>query len=113
MCPQVSACSGFPAEEADSEEESGNPPGGYYQDVGPVERGAEEPGLHAGEEMPDREDSADPEHQAGGLFPSGMKIPDRNSSSGRMTALTIGSEATAFGMTAEIANPSAQNALHG
>ena len=46
----MSACSGFPAEEADREEEPGKPPGGYYQDVGPVERGAEEPGLHAGEE---------------------------------------------------------------
>ena len=42
--------------------------------------------------------------QAGGLFPSGMKTPDRKSS-GRMTALTIGCEASAFGMTAEIARP--------
>ena len=45
----------------------------------------------------------------GGLFPSGMKTPDKKSN-GRMTTLTIGSDASAFGMIDAIANPSAQNA---
>lgn len=35
---------------------------------------------------------------------SGMKVPDKKSSR-RMTALTIGCEASAFGMTDEIARP--------
>src|SRR5271165_680902 len=44
---------------------------------------------------------------AGALLPSGMKTPDRNSS-GRIDALTIAGAASAFGMTAVTANPSAQ-----
>jgi hypothetical protein len=38
-----------------------------------------------------------------------MKIPDRNSI-GKMIALTIAAEASAFGMTDVAASPSAQNA---
>ena len=45
--------------------------------------------------------------QAGALLPSGMNTPDRNSS-GRIDALTIAGEASALGMAAVIANPSAQ-----
>ena len=45
--------------------------------------------------------------QAGALLPSGMKTPDRNSS-GRIDALTMAGAASAFGMTAVTAKPSAQ-----
>ena len=45
--------------------------------------------------------------QAGALLPSGIKTPDRNSS-GRIDALTIAGAASALGMTAVIAKPSAQ-----
>ena len=44
---------------------------------------------------------------AGALSPSGMNTPDRNSN-GRIVALTIAGAASAFGMTAVIANPRAQ-----
>src|ERR1035437_10586863 len=74
---RASACSGFPAEEADREEEPGKAPGGYHQDVGPVERGAEEPGLHSAEEMPDREEPAGPEH------PGGRVVPERDEDPGQ------------------------------
>lgn len=47
--------------------------------------------------------------QAGVLLPKGMKIPDRNSS-GRMIALTTAAEASAFGISAVTASPSAQKA---
>src|SRR5260370_31879472 len=45
--------------------------------------------------------------QAGALLPSGIKIPDRNSS-GRIDALTMAGEASALGMTEAMAKPSAQ-----
>ena len=47
--------------------------------------------------------------QAGALSPNGMNTPDRKSN-GRIVALTIGAAASAFGMIAVTANPSAQNA---
>ena len=45
--------------------------------------------------------------QLGALVPSGMKMPERNSS-GRMVALTIAGEASALGITVVMANPRAQ-----
>src|ERR1017187_10949600 len=45
--------------------------------------------------------------QDGVLLPNAMKMPDRNSS-GRIVALTIAADASALGITAVIANPSAQ-----
>src|SRR5262245_38867983 len=47
--------------------------------------------------------------QSGVLFPNGMKIPDKKSK-GRIVALTMAAEASALGITAVIASPSAQNA---
>jgi len=45
----------------------------------------------------------------GALLPSGMKIPDRNSS-GRIVMFTIAAAASELGIAAVTARPSAQNA---
>ena len=42
-----------------------------------MERGAEEPGLHAAEEVPDREDPADPDH------PRRRVVPERDEDPGQ------------------------------
>jgi len=96
----------FPAEEPDGEEEPGQPPGAHTR------TSVQWNGLPRNEDcIPARKCLSGNNFpiqtiHAGGLFPSGMKTPDRKSS-GRMIALTIGCEASAFGMTDEIANPSA------
>src|SRR5713101_9673021 len=56
-----SAGAGFPAEVARRVEQPGQPPGGHDEHVGPVERGADETGLHAVGEVLDREDPGDPQ----------------------------------------------------
>ena len=74
-----------------------------------MERAAEEPGLHAGEEVLEREDPADPGH------PRRRVVPERDEDPGQEEQrqddrVDDRCEASAFGMTDEIANPSAQNA---
>src|SRR5229473_6006180 len=56
-----SAGAGFPAEVARREEQPGQPPDGHDEPVGPVERGADETGLHAVGEVLVREVPGDPQ----------------------------------------------------
>lgn len=47
--PQGSVGARLSAEEADREQNSANCPGNQDEDIGPVERGSEKPGLHCPE----------------------------------------------------------------
>src|SRR5215831_14875415 len=62
-----SAGAGLPAEESHRQHQPGHAPGGDHQDVGPVEGGAEEAGLHPVGEVLDREDPGDPEDPVRGV----------------------------------------------
>jgi hypothetical protein len=74
------ARSRFPAEETDREEERGQAPGGHDQDVGPAERGAEEPGLLASPDLkidvPDRPHTGVRLPQAASLHREGSSRAD-------------------------------------